>query len=372
MELYRQTDGKLLRCGYTTGSCAAAAAKAASVMLLGQRIVEDVSIETPRGDKLDLSLLHQEIGSGFASCAVRKDSGDDPDATNGALVFARVEKTPEGISILGGQGIGLVTKPGLDQPVGAHAINSTPRRMTAHEVEEVCRSFGYHGGMSITISVPNGEELAKRTFNERLGIVGGLSILGTTGIVEPMSHAAVSASVKAQISVMSASGVKRLVFVLGNYGESFAVDELGINPERIAKISNCIGDSLDAAVEAKAESALVIGHIGKLVKLGIGIMNTHSQFGDGRMETLAACAIGAGAPMDALKAVMDSAAVDAALAALEASGSYGKAMDILKDKVEASLRRRAPSLKIGLVCFRSSDSGFRICIKSSNCAELLS
>ena len=191
MEEYIVKDGKKLRLGYTTGSCAAAAAKAAAYMLLTGRRKDTIDLLTPKGIRLHLTVEEIKITSSEVSCAIRKDSGDDPDATRGTLIFACVRKTdvPE-ILIDGGAGVGRVTKRGLDQPVGAAAINSVPRRMIEENVREVCALCGYDGGVSVVISVPEGEALAKKTFNPRLGIVGGISILGTTGIVEPMSEQA--------------------------------------------------------------------------------------------------------------------------------------------------------------------------------------
>ena len=184
-------DGKKLRLGYTTGSCAAAAAKAAAWMLLSGSKKESIRLLTPKGMELTLAVEDICLSPDCVRCAIRKDSGDDPDITRDTLIYAEVRKTETvGIVIDGGQGVGRVTKPGLDQPVGAAAINSVPRLMIREAVEEVCGLFGYTGGMYVVISAPDGETLAKKTFNPRLGIEGGISILGTTGIVEPMSEQA--------------------------------------------------------------------------------------------------------------------------------------------------------------------------------------
>ena len=189
MEEYIVKDGKKLRLGYTTGSCAAAAAKAAAWMLLTGRKKETIDLLTPKGISLKLDVLSITQTPQEVSCAIRKDSGDDPDATRDTLIFASVRKTDApGIVIDGGTGVGRVTKRGLDQPVGAAAINSVPRQMIEENVQQVCRLCDYSGGICVVISVPDGEMLAKKTFNPRLGIVGGISILGTTGIVEPMSE----------------------------------------------------------------------------------------------------------------------------------------------------------------------------------------
>ena len=150
-----------LRCGYTTGSCAAAAAKAAAEMLLSEVNVSFVGISTPKGIKLKLDVLEPMINENYAECAIKKDSGDDPDITNGILVFARVSKIVSGIEITGGRGIGIITKTGLDQPVGEYAINSVPRKMIKSALEEIAEKYDYHGGLRAEISVPNGEEIAK-------------------------------------------------------------------------------------------------------------------------------------------------------------------------------------------------------------------
>ena len=202
MEEYLVKDGKRLRLGYTTGSCAAAAAKAAAWMLLTGRKKDTIRLQTPKGIELNLDVLETELSPDEVRCAIRKDSGDDPDVTRGTLIFAAVRKsaTP-GVTIDGGEGVGRVTKPGLDQPVGAAAINSVPRQMIEENVREVCALVGYDGGLDVTISAPEGEALAKKTFNPRLGIEGGISILGTTGIVEPMSEQALLDTIRVELRV---------------------------------------------------------------------------------------------------------------------------------------------------------------------------
>ena len=208
MEEYIVKDGKKLRLGYTTGSCAAAASKAAAWMLLTGKRKERIQIDTPKGITLNLNVLQISMEDGAVSCAIEKDSGDDPDITKGSLIFAQVSRTETpGITIEGGQGVGRVTKRGLDQPIGAAAINSVPRQMIRENLEEVCRLADYHGGLSVVISVPDGERLAKKTFNPRLGIVGGISILGTTGIVEPMSEQALVDTIRVELRQRKANGV---------------------------------------------------------------------------------------------------------------------------------------------------------------------
>lgn len=348
----RLVGGKMLRRGYTTGSCAAAAAKAAATMLLTQSDCSVVSLTTPGGTVLSLDVMYGEFSSAYASCAIQKDSGDDPDVTNGCLVYARVSYQPEGIEISGGEGIGLITRPGLDQPVGAHAINSGPRRQIKDECESVCRSHGYEGGLQVVITIPNGLELSKRTFNPRMGIKGGLSILGTTGIVEPMSEKAIVETFRAQLSLLYEAGYREVLLTIGNYGEAFAKDKLGLSLASHVKCSNFIGDTLAAAAEKGFQRALLIGHIGKLAKLGIGITNTHSNHSGGQIETLITCALEAGASLLLLHNIRSCVSTDAALKFLREAGLLQETMALLRDRIEDTLRRHvAGTLEVHLICF---------------------
>ncbi|MDE7218481.1 MAG: cobalt-precorrin-5B (C(1))-methyltransferase CbiD, partial [Oscillospiraceae bacterium] len=243
MEEYIVKGGKKLRLGYTTGSCAAAAAKAAAYMLLTGRRLEQVELATPKGIRLTLPVQEIRMGEKEVSCAVEKDGGDDPDVTTGALIFAAVSRKEEpGIAIDGGEGVGRVTKAGLDQPVGAAAINSVPRRMIREGLEEIQSLTGDAGGLSVVISVPGGRELAKRTFNPRLGITGGISIIGTTGIVEPMSEQALVDTIRVELRQRRESGAEYVLLTPGNYGSDFIRDSLGIDPAIAVQTSNFIGD----------------------------------------------------------------------------------------------------------------------------------
>jgi len=348
----RFVNGKLLRRGYTTGSCAAAAAKAATDMLLTQRLVENVTLSTPNGITLTLDVTHTSFTPDAATCAVQKDSGDDPDVTNSVFVHAHVTQTPSGITIEGGEGIGRVTKPGLDQPVGAAAVNSTPRRMIAEVCENVCQAHGYTGGLCVTISIPGGEALAAKTFNPRFGIEGGLSVLGTTGIVEPMSEAAIVESIRAELSLLRAAGRQTLLLTIGNYGETFARDKLGLPLDAHVMCSNFIGETLDLAVALGFTDVTLVGHIGKLVKLGLGITNTHSRHGDGRMETMLACALDAGGSIELLRQIRDCVSTDAALDCLRAANLLAPAMDVLRARVMDTVTRCvAERMAVRVVCF---------------------
>ncbi len=368
---YVTHNGKTLRCGYTTGACAAAAAGAAAELLLGGVAPATWRLDTPKGLPLELDILNAERGSDFARCAVRKDSGDDPDITDRVLVCATVKKTDVGISIDGGEGVGRVTRPGLDQPVGAAAINSVPRRMIREQVQAVCKKHGYGGGLSVVIAIPGGEALARRTFNPRLGVEGGLSVIGTTGIVEPMSSAALVDTVRLELNVLRQGGASAVLLCPGNYGETFARQALGLTATPVS-MGNFVGDAVDAAVASGFSSILLVGHIGKLVKLGIGARNTHSAQGDGRMETLAACALAAGAQVPLLRQIMGCATTDAALAHLDGAGLLKPTMVELGARIQDTLTRWTPEgVEIGFVCFADRAPYRGVLIQSDNAETLM-
>lgn len=372
MEFTRNINGKLLRCGYTTGSCAAAAAKAAGIMLLGGFPVERVSISTPKNIPLTLDVLDISLTEDFSSCAIRKDSGDDPDVTNGMLIYAQVERSAHGILIDGGEGVGRVTKPGLDQPVGAAAINSIPREMITKELSEIAKEYGYKGGFIVTVSIPGGEKLAARTFNPRLGIEGGISVIGTTGIVEPMSHKAMADTVRLELRQLWTTGTRDVLLTPGNYGETFAHNSLGLSLDGHVTCSNFMGDAIDTAVELGFKRILLAGHIGKLVKLGLGITNTHSSCGDGRVEALIACALEAGAELSLLKGILHSVTADTALTLLYNAGLLEKTMAELGKRISVCLNRRVPEgVDIGYLCFTDAQPMRGILTKSSNADELM-
>lgn len=356
MNIYKY--GKNLRCGYTTGACAAAAARAAADMLLNDRVVADTELVL-KGSAVRFSVEDATRGDGWAKCAVRKDAGADIDVTDGLLIYAEVQRTAAGsragaaaldpknadppehgasrvgrtaptkerIIIKGGPGVGTVTKAGLDQPVGAAAINSGPRRMITEAVLQVCDEADYDGALTVTVSVPGGAEIAEKTFNPVLGIQGGISILGSTGIVEPMSEPALIETIRAEMRVKwleisayndAADGVNNtneaadmygdgaaetvqgagerrvkrdtVVIVPGNYGMKFAAEKLGAAEDRTVKCSNFIGEALDCACELGISEIVLAGNLGKLVKLAGGIFNTHSRNADCRMDILMRCA----------------------------------------------------------------------------------
>ena len=346
-------DGKRLRRGFTTGTCAAAASKAAALMLLTGETVGSVTVKTPSGAELSIPVTDIRRGEGFVSCGVVKDSGDDPDVTNGLTFYSEVSKTPlSGVIIDGGAGIGRVTKPGLDQPVGAAAINSVPRKMIEEALRSVCEEHSYDGGLKAVIYAPDGEETAKKTFNPRLGIVGGLSILGTTGIVEPMSDEAVVETVRAELSMRAAGGHKTALFVPGNYGADFIRDELGIDPEIAVTTSNFIGDAFSIASELGFTGALLCGHIGKVIKLAGNVFNTHSRYGDCRAEIFASHAAKCGAGADKIAAILDSATVDDMVSQLGDAALTSRVFESIGERVSFNLaHRRLGSMRAAVISF---------------------
>ena len=351
-ELYKYYNGKKLRCGYTTGSCAAAASKASVAMLLTGDRVDYVKIITPKKAELTLEITDCEITPKYASCAVKKDSGDDPDVTNGMLIYARAEKISSGIVIEGGIGIGRITKAGLDQPVGAAAINSVPRQMIASSVHEVMEKYDYRYGIRITIYAPDGERIAQKTYNPRMGIIGGISIIGTTGIVEPMSSAALIETIRMEERMKKSGGCDNLLLTLGNYSESFISELMPDILESSVKCSNYIGEAIDTAIEFGFKSVLIVGHAGKLVKLGAGIMNTHSSQADGRMEVLMACGVIAGVELNILEKLPDCVTVDDAFGILKASGVFEKTVSVLMKKIQYHLEIKARgSIEIAALVF---------------------
>ncbi|MBR5381803.1 MAG: cobalamin biosynthesis protein CbiD [Oscillospiraceae bacterium] len=370
MEEFVVKDGKKLRLGYTTGSCAAAAAKAAAWMLLTGKPRERISLVTPKGIALDLEVLETHRAEESVRCAVRKDSGDDPDVTKGTLIFAEVSfADAPGVVIDGGVGVGRVTKRGLDQPVGAAAINSVPRAMIRENVEEVCRLADYGGGLSVVISAPEGEALAKKTFNPRLGIEGGISILGTTGIVEPMSEQALVDTIRVELRQKRAGGADHVLLTPGNYGADYIREHIGLDPERAVLTSNYIGDTLEIVRELGFKGALLVGHIGKLVKIAGGMLNTHSKYGDCRMDIMTACAAAEGLRREKAAEMLTCATCDDALRILREEGLFGETLGRIADRIAFILDAKSGgAFETGAVLF-SKEYGF-LC-ETKNARSLL-
>ena len=350
---YALVDGKKLRYGYTTGTCAAAAAKGATIFLLTGWAPAAVQIHPPKGIDLTLPMEEAKREGNAARCAVRKFSGDDPDVTDGALIVATasVSATP-GVHIDGGEGVGRVTKPGLKVPVGEAAINPGPRARIEQAVNEALEETEPVSGLDVVISVPEGAALAAKTFNPRLGILGGISILGTSGIVEPMSEEALVDSIRLEIRQRKALGETRLILAPGNYGTDFLRDTLGVSEDRIVKISNYVGRALDAAAEAGFAEVLLAGHIGKLIKLSGGIMNTHSREGDGRAELMAAWALKAGADADTARAILACVTTDEMLRILREKGLLAPAMELMAQGIDLYVNARVKGLlTVGVLVF---------------------
>ena len=352
MDHFIYKDQKKMRLGYTTGTCATAATKAAAQMLLGGKRIEQVELLTPKGIPLQLKVEQIVIEENRVSCAIRKDAGDDYDVTNGMYVIACVEKIGQGYEIEGGEGVGRVTKPGLDQSVGNCAINTVPRQMMAQVMMEAADAYGYEGGLRTIISVPEGAEIAKKTLNQKLGIEGGISILGTSGIVEPMSETALIDTIRTELSMYCAQGQRDIIITPGNYGESFLTDQLGLDLSHTVKCSNFIGKTIDMAYEFQLSSLLLIGHLGKLVKLGSGIMNTHSKYADGRMETLSSCVLLAGGTGELARRILDCNTTDEAVEVLWMAAFLPPVMEQLMKKIDSALKQRAfEGLRIEAVVF---------------------
>lgn len=372
LDLYIEQGQKRLRCGYTTGSCAAAAAKAAVQMLLTGQIPKSITLLTPKGISVQMDVLDPVLEEQKASCAVQKDSGDDPDITNGILIYASVEKCADGIIIDGGQGVGRVTKPGLNQPVGAAAINSVPRQMILQACQEMAQEYGYIGGFRVVISIPQGEALAKRTFNPKLGILGGLSIIGTTGIVEPMSQEALLRTIRLELHMLAEAGEKAVLLSPGNYGADFTKNVLHLDTSRQILCSNFIGDAVEMAISEGFHRILLIGHIGKLVKLGIGMKNTHSCYGDGRMETMAACAAEIGVRTQILQKILSCVSTDAAITVLREADLLHPVMKRLGERIEATFARDIPEdVTFGFVCFTNAKEYSGVLVESPHAEKLM-
>ena len=366
---------KKLRFGYTTGSCAAGAARGAARLLLGEDEISEVELMTPKGILLHLEILDRKRSENAASCAVRKDAGDDPDTTNGILVYAKVEKflirsdMEDRIVIDGGIGVGRVTKPGLSQKIGEAAINPVPRAMILQAVEEIADQYHYEGGLKVTISVPEGEKIARKTFNPRLGIVGGISILGTSGIVEPMSEKALIDSIRVEMTQHAAMGEQYMLVTPGNYGADYLREHMELPFEKNIKCSNYVGETIDMAVDMGVKGILFISHIGKFVKVAAGIMNTHSHSADARMEVLCSNAIRAGGDLACARSILQCNTTDEALRVLDENHILKETMKEITDRIQFYLDHRSyQQILLGAVIF-SNEYGYLG--QTANAAELI-
>ena len=354
-----------MRNGFTTGSCAAAAAKAASYMLLTGKIKNSIGIVTPKGVTFETGITDIKREDKKVSCSVVKDGGDDPDITTGTHINACVSLIDDGIIIDGGKGVGRVTKPGLDQEIGCAAINHVPREMIKAAVEEVMSLCDYTGGLSIIISVPEGEEIAKKTFNSKLGIIGGISIIGTSGIVEPMSTQAIKDTIMVELRQRKALGEKMIIMSPGNYGVDFSKATYGIDLDKSVKCSNYVGDAIEMASELGFEKLLLIGHIGKLIKVSGGIMNTHSKEADCRLELIASAAyhymsdkntISDADKLSIIGDILNAVTTESACEVLKRNEILEGTMKVVMDKIMMHLEKRTEKMQIECIIF-SMDHG---------------
>ena len=362
MEEYVYIDGKKYRRGYTTGSCAAAAAKASTYMLFTKEEIEHINIDTPKGISLTLKVENRELGNNYAICSIEKDGGDDIDATHTMDIFAKaelVDKESEELIVTGGLGIGVVTKKGLSVEVGKHAINPVPMKMIRNEVKKVLKekNISLNGqSLKITIFAPKGEEVAKKTFNPRLGIVGGISILGTTGIVEPMSEEGWKKSLSIELAMKREQGMDKIILVPGNHGEQFIKENLGIDINNCVRMSNFVGYMLNEAKRLGFKKILMAGHIGKFIKISAGIFNTHSKVCDARNEIIIANLALIGADLDFLKKINKCVTAEGAVEVIDKS-KYTEIYDILcnrcKERVEEYLNE---DIQVEVYMFRMDKS----------------
>lgn len=306
---------KELRTGYTTGTYACVAAFVALNLLMEKKIGESVEITTLNGIKLNIPVYSKKRGNNWARGVVLKDAGDDPDVTNGIEVCAKVrvvERLPDierahrfdNLLIVGGRGVGLVTKKGLKVLPGKSAINPGPQEMIVKVLNPLLKESGLK--VVVTIYVPKGRERALKTFNGKLGIMGGISILGSTGIVKPMSEDALTKSMFAELKVLKENSPREwVVFAFENHGKQFCVDN-NIDIEQMVVTSNYIGFMIESAVKLGFKKILLIGHIGKAIKVAGGIFNTHSRVADARLEIIAANAILIDEPRENILKVLEA------------------------------------------------------------------
>lgn len=356
LDLYVVKEGKQLRCGYTTGSCAAGAAKAAALMLQTGEIIKYVEIDTPANIRLKLEVNNPSIEEDKATCSIIKDAGDDPDNTDGIEIYATVSKRNDGLIFIdGGQGIGRIRRKGLFGEVGEAAINPVPKEMILKEVREVSNS-----GYDILIFAPQGEEIGKKTFNKNIGIEGGISIIGTKGIVYPMSEEALIKTIYMEVDMIGENkGKDNIVLVPGNYGEKLG-EELGIKDPKV-KVSNFLGDSLLYIYNKGFKSITLVGHIGKFAKLSIGVFNTHSKVCDGRMEAFVYYLALMGAPLELLNRVNDAVTAEEGLNICIDSG-YGDVVRHMERGAEDRIRKylKDEDYKVKVIIY-SMERGVDIC-----------
>lgn len=364
MEEYVYIDGKKYRRGYTTGSCAAAAAKASVHMLFTNKKIENINIDTPKGIPLTLKVKNIELKDKSAVCSIEKDGGDDIDATHTMDIFAKAELIPredEEIIVTSGVGIGIVTKKGLSVEVGKPAINPVPMRMIRSEISKVLgenhKLLNKDKSLKITIFAPQGEEIAKKTFNPRLGIVGGISILGTTGIVEPMSEDGWKKSLSIELEMKKAQGMDKIILVPGNHGEEFIQNELRLDIKYVVRMSNFVGYMLMEAKRMGYKKILLAGHIGKFIKVSAGIFHTHSKVADARNEIMISNLALMGAPLEFLQEIDKCVTAEGAVEIIDQS-EYTGVYEILCNKCRDRVKQHLgdDDIEVGVYMFRMDKS----------------
>lgn len=347
MEEYLYFRGKKLRYGYTTGSSATAATKAALMYLLddGKHDILEVTIKLPSGNPLTISVNSLEKKENSVLASVIKDGGDDPDVTHGLEIFSKVTLRKDlKINIFGGIGVGKVTKKGLPVAPGNSAINPVPLKMIRETVEEMLPE-GL--GADVEIFVPKGEETAKKTLNAKLGIIGGISILGTTGIVKPMSEESWKASLAIELKMaLENAGNGEAIFLFGNRGKQYLSDNFEDNTSQAIVISNFVGYMFDRACEFEAKKIYFIGELGKFVKVAGGIFHTHSRVSDAKMEILTANALLVGESTENMKKIMASNTTEEATKYIEKTEVYNLLAEKAKQKCEEYCRRNGWELEV--------------------------
>jgi cobalt-precorrin-5B (C1)-methyltransferase len=348
LDKYIEKNGKKLRYGFTTGTCAAAGAKAAATSIVMGKSITSVDIMTPKGWLINVPVKEIIREKDYAQYSVVKDGGDDPDMTNGMDILVKVKRnTGTQFKLLGGIGVGKITKPGLSVDVGEYAINPVPRKMIKENIVEIFESLY---GVEVEISAPRGIEIAKKTFNPKLGIVGGISIIGTSGIVEPMSEDAIIDSIKLELSVLVNSGTTSVIFSPGNYGRDFC-KSISLRTDKLVKTSNYIGIILEEAAKLGVKKILFVGHIGKMIKVAGGIFNTHSKIADGRMETLAANVACRVEDLKLINNIMNSNTTDEAIEYIKEAGQMDVFKDISEKISQKSSGKVFGEIEIGTIVF---------------------
>lgn len=364
-------NGERLRTGYTTGTTATVATVAAAKMLLTGEAIYEARVSLPQGEEALLEVKNCCIHETCCTAIVLKDGGDDPDITHGTEIHATVKLISEGIEIRGGKGVGTVTTEGMRCAKGEAAINPVPRKMIIENLNNLAKELEYRGGFSVTISVPDGEALAKQTYNPRLGIVGGISILGTTGIVWPMSEKALIDTIKVELDRKYADNPEYVIISPGNYGQDYCQNNLGIDINEAVKISNFLGDSLDYIAYKGFKRVLLVGHTGKLVKVAGGIMNTHSSYGDCRMEIISAYSALLGADSETVDNILNCVTTDQAMDIIKEKEYYSSLKKKLAERVKYHLNFRLKGkAEIEFIMFTTDkrhtmeSSNFRTFLKS--------